>query len=304
MAPRKRRKVTIDLEKGPDGEWRQTNRFEHPPGSFDESAGKYRVLGVHRAGDEPGLLLEPGLGAGRFAKQFARDAGAVILPPPVGGSIGRWRGKGTKRDPYHWVGVSEKLAAYTALGLLGVWGLEVISTDVSNWWQSSALNVSNDLAYFENLGIETLNALGIPYHQNSSGHVDAVAPRTHGTFFTWFFREVMLQGADLEQATSTVNQLSTGFPSGGGLSSLPPSSAPSTGPPAGLCPTGITPAWNGYNWYCPAPPAQPALAPASITGVLTVPPPAPVVNPKSPSVLTYVNGVPTLVGPSGQKVTL
>ena len=185
--------------------------------------------------------------------------------PPVPGSIGRWRGKGTKKEPYHWVGVSEKTAGYVLLAALLVWGAEVIETDISNWWSTSVLNVGNDL---KDLGADVLNALGIPNNLDTTGKVTSTGPRAHATFFSWLFNQVMIQGGDLEQATYTVNGLSTGFPSGGGLAlppgtSLNPPFAP--GAPAVItypmdidhnsppsCPAGYSPVWNfgAGHWDC------------------------------------------------------
>jgi len=139
-----------------------------------------------------------------------------IFLPPVPGSIGRWRGKGTPKDPRHWVGVSERLAAYVAIGLLAVWGVEVIETDISNWWSTSALNLESDLSAWD---ADVLAALGIK--STAAGATPGNHSRGHATFWSWLMSEVMVQANDLEVATFTVNNLSTGIP-GGALPGPPP----------------------------------------------------------------------------------
>lgn len=198
---RKRRTQTIRLERDGDGVYRLGKVGETLPGEgrFDVSAGVGRDLST-------GLVVGPG---GPYSQL------------PVPGSIGRWRGKGTKTDPYHWVGVSEKLLTGIAIAALVVWGAEVIETDISNWWSGSVVSVENDVS---GLGQDVLNALGIPYTIGTNGKVASTAPRSHASFWTWFVQQVMVQGTDLEAATQTIDQLSTGFPSGSGLASPPPSS--------------------------------------------------------------------------------
>lgn|SRR5208283_3235966 len=232
MARPKRRKQVITLERGSDGSWRA-------PGVM---GGAY-VTDPELAKTSPFLARSPAELETLQQKLNTKypPEGVNIRPswaarlhmyehPPVPGSIGKWRGKGTQTDPYHWVGVSEKLAAYAALGLVLVWGAEVIETDISNWWSSSALNVGNDLT---NLGQDILNELGFKTDNNGK----SVGVRQHATFWSWLFQQVMVQGADLDQAVFTLNGVSTGFTSagaqggGGNLPNPPPSTPGLPNPP-------------------------------------------------------------------------
>ncbi len=219
---RKRRKHVINLERAPDGSWHEAGVIHAPfvtdpdlaktspflPRSPAEIHTLQKLLGLKTPPE--GVDVRPGL--------LSRLA--VYEHPPVPGSIGRWRGSGTKRDPYRWVGVSEKLAAYGFAALVAVWGAEAIGIDVSNWWTGSALSVENDL---KSLGQDFLNLMHIPYTIDKSGNVTSTGPRTPATFWTWLFQQAMIQGADLQAATNTISGLSVGFPSGqGGLSAGPP----------------------------------------------------------------------------------
>jgi len=195
MAKRGSGATSITLEKGEDGSWTlpqkgvrgKVGQIVRGSGIFDPSVGTYRDLAT-------GLVSGPGMYA----------------HPPVPNSIGRWRGKGTKNDPYRWVGVSEKLAA-TAVGVaLVVWGLECLEVDVSNWWATSTLNLDHDLSYFQNIGASVLGSLGFPVATDSKGNVTAVGARQHATFFTWLFQNVMVQGGDLAQGAATIGGLSVG----------------------------------------------------------------------------------------------
>ena len=136
---RKTRKHVVNLELGPDGRWQTVDIGREgtnlPPRSPAELATLQRLLNVKVPPEY--VDVKPGF----FEKLRTYEH------PPVPGSIGKWWGKGTQRDPYHWVGVSEKLAAYVALGLIAVWGLEAIEMDVSNWWSSSVLNVEQDVRF-------------------------------------------------------------------------------------------------------------------------------------------------------------
>lgn len=231
MAPR-RKKQTLTVIKGEDGKWRVPGPGEKgEAGSYvggvggespflPQSRAEIRTLQKFLNLREPpaGLDIRPTLGA-RLS---------VYEHPPVPGSVGHWTGDGSRKKPYRWVGVSEKVV----LGLLGaalvVWGLECIEIDISNWWASSALNVGNDLSKLDD---DVLDALGIPHSTNSVG-AKSVGARQAGTFFSWLFKQVVVQGGDLEQAATTIGGLSTGFPSGGGTSVPPPGGTPGIqGPP-------------------------------------------------------------------------
>ena len=224
MAPRRKpREHRITLTRGSDGNYRATgdlgDAYVTDPGLsrtspfLPRSPAETRTLQklLNLKAPPEGVDIRPTL-ASRLS---------VYEHPPVPGSWGHWRGKGTKRDPYRWVGISEKVA----LGILGaalvVWGLECIEVDISNWWSNSELNVGNDLT---KLGADVLGALGIPYSTDSSGKVSSVGPRKNATFFSWLLQQVVVQGGDLEQATVTVGGLSTGFPSAQGTSNPPPGS--------------------------------------------------------------------------------
>lgn len=237
--PRERRSksIRLDFTQGPDGEWRQLAsepRIDTDPflqqerySPFQERSPKELALlrkQLNLRNPPFGVDIQPGLFQG-------------YTLPPVPGSIGRWRGKGTRNDPHRWVGVSEKLAAYAALGLIAVWGLECIEIDVSNWWENSALNLSHDLSYFQQLdGLVAggLDALGFHVTRDRGGNPTAVSPRTPQTFWSWVLTQAMIQGNDIETAASTVNGLSTGLPPGQapGTNQLPPVT-----PPPGYLPT-------------------------------------------------------------------
>ncbi len=221
MAKRKRKPKSLTFELGEDGVYRTVkvpgNLSALGPaggeGVFDASAGVYRNLGIDtvKAGTEDRRLRNFGKALG------LRSSKPIHYLPPVPGSFGHWKGAGTAKDPLHYVGVGEKALGYTILALLGVWGLEVLSVDVSNWWQNSSLNIGNDLTKY---GAEFLAALGYPVATDSTGKVTAVGTRQHATFFTWLFNQVMVQGADLGQATLAVSGLAVG------LSPGPPTGSP------------------------------------------------------------------------------
>jgi hypothetical protein len=236
VAPRKRRTQTIELERGPDGTWAQSERAvrgrvgQTVPGFgyFDPSVGVYRDLST-------GMVGGPG---GRY------------IDPPVPGMLGRWHGKGTKKEPRRFIGVPEKFAAAVAVGALIVWGAEVVEADVSNWWSGSVANIGQDLT---KLDTSILDALGFSYATNSNGVVTAVGARGHATFWSWVFNQLMIQGADFQQATLTASGLA-------GVTAPPPGPPPAavnlTVPPPPTCPTGQSalPVYNDLGqqvgWKC------------------------------------------------------
>jgi len=210
---RKKRAHSITLERQADGTWRQPGVLEgayvtdpdlaktspYPRRSPAETLQLQKILGLRNPPE--GVDVKPSL-LSRYQ---------VYEHPPVPGSIGRWQGDGTKRHPYHWVGISEKLAAYAVLGLVIVWGAEQIDVDVSNWWTSSAVNVENVLT---SLPQDILNVLHIPYTVDNNGHVTSTGARQTATFWTWLAQQVMVQAGDLEAAVTTINGLSGPPPNG------------------------------------------------------------------------------------------
>ncbi len=270
MAPRKKpRKHTITLEKRSDGSWGTRDpgdlgdTYVTDPGLVKSSPFRTRSPAeIDTLSRMLNLKVPP---EGVDIRPSLASRIRTYEHPPVPGSVGKWQGKGTRNDPYHWVGISEKVAASAIAVLLVIWGLEVIETDVSNWWSNSSLNVGNDLT---TLSDDVLNALGFPVTTDSSGQTTAVGVRQHSTFWTWLFQQVVVQGSDLDQAVFTVNGLSTGFTTvnppgstgGGGAPGAPPNTGPypTTGgvaytdpnnPPS--CPVGSYPYWDtqGY-WIC------------------------------------------------------
>lgn len=219
---KKPRRHTINLERGSDGSWHEAGAFVTDKGLektspfLPRSPAELRTLQqlLNLRNPPEGVDVRPSLGS-RLA---------VYEHPPVPGSIGKWMGKGTKTDPYHWVGVGEKVAGVTIGLLLAAWLLECIEVDISNWWSTSAFNVESDLTA---IGDDVLGAVGI---QHSGPAAAGRHVRKPATFFTWFFQNAMMQGADLDQAVFTVNGLSTGFTSVQGPIS--------TGSPGGVGPPG------------------------------------------------------------------
>jgi hypothetical protein len=223
---RRSKSQTITLHRGKDGTWHTPGELEgafvtdpdlektspYPP----RSAAEIRTLQTALGLQEPplGVDVRPTLASKLF----------VYRHPAVPGSIGRWQGKGTRKDPYHWVGLGEKAVGITIGALIAIWGLEQLGVDVSNWWSGSVLNVNNDIT---SLDQDILSALGIPYSTDSNGKTTGTGARKAASFWTWLFQQIMVQGQDLEQAVSTVNGLSTGFPSGQGLSAPPPAASAS-----------------------------------------------------------------------------